>query len=193
MVVPQIFRKINDIEKNIIFSSISDISSNFIPIIENLENSLYISLEKINKKKNILKIYLVSNELLKMIEKLNEKDDIVIGGLYFGFIKKGRFFLSLESVEFLYKNNIFRDFKKLYINGKGEKSILYGNNLLKNMIINRPSNLYKNDFLLIFNDLNEIIALGRSLIDNESIKKRKPNDIVVINLVDKGIYLRSPQ
>ncbi len=193
MVDPQNFRKINNIERDIIFTSISDISSKILPIIENLEKSLYISLEKIIKKKYYPKIYLISNDLFKAIESVNEGYNIISGGLYFGFIKKGKFYLSLECAEFLYKNDIFSEFKKLYINKDGEKSILYGNNILKNMIINSSSNLHKNDFLLIFNDLNEIIALGRSLFDNESIQNRKPKDIVVINLADKGRYLRSPQ
>ncbi len=193
MVDPQNFRKINNIEKDIIFTSISDISSKLLPIIENLEKSLYISLEKLAEKNDYPKIYLISNELSKIIDKLNENDNIVFGGLYFGFIKKGRFFLSLEGVEFLYKNNIFSDFKKLYVNGKGEKSILYGNDILKSMIIKSPSNLKKDDFLVIFNELKEIIALGRSLLGYENIQILKPNEIIAINLSDKGLYLRKKQ
>jgi len=190
---PQNFRRINNIEKDIILTSISDISSKLLPIIENLENSLYISLEKLTQKNRYPNIYLISNELSKIIDKLNENDNIVFGGLYFGFIKKGRFFLSLEGVEFLYKNNIFSDFKKLYVNGKGEKSILYGNDILKNMIIKNPSNLKKDDFLVIFNELKKIIALGRSFIDNENIQNLKPNESIANNLTDRGWYLRKNQ
>jgi len=186
-------RKINVIEKNIIFKSVSDISSNFLPIMESFRNFLYISLGELTEEKKYPNIYLISDELIKAVEGVNEKYDVVFVGLYFGFIKKGRFYLSLEGAEFLHKNNIISDFKKLYVNKKGEKSILYGNNILKNMIIKSPSNLKKDDFLVIFNELKEIIALGRSFIDNENIQNLKPNENIAINLTDKGLYLRKKQ
>lgn len=193
MVDPQNFRKINNIEKSIIFSSISDISSKLLPIIENLEKSLYISLEKLAEKNDYPKIYLISNDLFKVIERVNERYNIISGGLCFGFIKKGQFYLSMEGAEYFHKKNIFSDFKKLYVNENGEKSILYGNNVLKNMIIQIPLNLKKDDFLVIFNEVNEITALGRSLINKENIQILKPKDIVAINLTDKGLYLRKKQ
>ncbi len=190
---PKNFRKINEIERNIIFTSLSDISSKLLPIMDNIGNFLYISLKKLTKQNHYPDIYLISNELFKAIEKVNETDKVVFGGLYFGFIKKGRLYLSLEGVEFLYNSGIFSEFRRLYVNENGEKSILYGNNILKNMMVKAPSNLKEKDFLLVFNELNEIIAIAQSQVEYNSIQKIKPQDIIAINLRDKGFYLRKDQ
>ena len=190
---PKNFRKINEIERNIIFTSLSDISSKLLPIMDNIGNFLYISLKKLTKQNHYPDIYLISNELFKAIEKVNETDKFVFGGLYFGFIKKGRLYLSLEGAEFLYNSGIFSEFRRLYVNENGEKSILYGNNILKNMMVKAPSNLKEKDFLLVFNELNEIIAIAQSQVEYNSIQKIKPQDIIAINLRDKGFYLRKDQ
>ena len=190
---PKNFRKINEIERNIIFTSLSDISSKLLPIMDNIGNFLYISLKKLTKQNHYPDIYLISNELFKAIEKVNETDKVVFGGLYFGFIKNGRLYLSLEGAEFLYNSGIFSEFRRLYVNENGEKSILYGNNILKNMMVKAPSNLKEKDFLLVFNELNEIIAIAQSQVEYNSIQKIKPQDVIAINLRDKGFYLRKDQ
>jgi len=194
------FRKINEIEKQIIITSFSNISTELPQIIENLKIDLYISTESLyikNKFPNIFLILKDQVELLKTLDvellKTLDNDKIISAGLYFGFIKKGNFYLSLEGAEFLYKNNVLSDLKKINVNDKGEKSILYGNNILKNIINTIPDSLKQNDILLIFNKNDEIIALARSKYDHQKIQQLKPKEIIAINLNDKGYYLRKNQ
>ena len=56
-------------------------------------------------------------------------------GVYFGFIKKNQFLLSLEGAEFLNKLNMFQ---YLFVNDDGEKSVLYGNHIMKKFFNKRP-------------------------------------------------------
>jgi len=98
--------------------------------------------------------------------------------------------LSIEGAEFLYISNFFTDFKKLILNENGEKSILYGNNILKKMLVHSPIDLKKTDFLLLLNENDEILGLGFSQTNNEQILNLKPSDLIALNLSDKGYYLR---
>lgn len=187
------FREINEIEKEIIIQSLSKISPNIIQFIIRSKNMLYISLKKGNSKTNYPSIYLASNYFQEEIDLIEFNDKIYSVGLYFGFIKRGRFYISLEGAEFLYKKVILSDIKFIYVNKKGEKSILYGNDILKEMVTKTPSNLQKGDLLIIFNDMNEILAIAQSKVERESLKQLKPKIVIAINLNDKGIYLREKQ
>ena len=186
------FRLINEIEKDIIISSISNITPKFSLILEDLKLNLYISLGKTLSKHKFLEIYLVSKYQYNLLQSLIDKI-IISAGLYFGFIKKGNFFLSLEGVEFLYKNNKHSDLKKINVTNEGEKSILYGNNILKNMIVKIPINIKQKDILVIFNKYDELIAIAQSKYDYQKIQKLKLHDTVAITLNDKGYYLRKNQ
>ncbi|MFX1418021.1 MAG: PUA domain-containing protein [Promethearchaeota archaeon] len=187
------FRQINEIEKKIIFQSFSNISPNLVEFIRKSKNFLYISLKDLNSRKVYPKIYLVSNHLLKKINLIDLNSKISSIGLYFGFIKKGKFYLSLEGAEFLYREGIFSGFKYIQVNDGGEKSVLYGNNILKSMVNELSSNLRKGDFLLIFNNTNEILAIAQSKVDCSIIDTLKLNSIIAVNLSDKGVYLRENQ
>ena len=187
------FRNINVIEKQIISASLSRISPLFLPILNEIEKFLFIKLS--NQRSHIIypNLYLLSEELHDLLRKLKTHADIISGGTNFGFIKKGEFYISLECAEYFYKKETFLDFKRIQLSEKGEKSILYGNNIAKNMYTTLPINLKKKDFLVVFNDSREIIAIAQSLVDTTNIQNLRPKDIVAINLCDKGYYLRKKQ
>ncbi len=187
------FRLINEIEKKIIITTLSNISPKILPLLYNLEKLLFISTYKLHIEDNSLTIHLISNDQHKIVDIINTSPRICSAGLYFGFIKKGVFYLSLEGAEYIYKHDIFSEFQQLQVNEKGEKSILYGNNILKSMIVRTPINLKERDFLLIFNKLNEIIAIAQSRVKNQNIQKLTQIEIVAMNLSDKGYYLRKKQ
>ncbi len=189
----EIFRKINVIEKQIISASLSRISPLFFPILNEIEKYLFIKLS--NQRSNFIypRIYLFSEELYNLLQNLKTQEDIISGGINFGFIKKGEFYISLEGVDHFYKKGTLLDFKTIQLSEKGEKSILYGNNITKNMYTTIPPNLKKKDFLVVFNESREIIAIAQSLVDNNNIQNLRPKDIVAINLCDKGYYLRKNQ
>jgi 60S ribosome subunit biogenesis protein NIP7 len=96
-------------------------------------------------------------------------------------------------VEYLYKNGFFTEFKFVNLNDYGEKSFLYGNDVLKKMVQKSSNTLMKEDFLLILNSQKEILGLGLSLVNNETLSYLKPSDVLAINIIDKGSYLRKKQ
>jgi len=186
------FRKINEFEKKIIINSISNISSRLPQVIEKIKNNLYISIESLNLRNKFPNIYFIPNHQIKILRIL-DNDKIISAGLYFGFIKEGNFFLSLEGVEFLFKTNRVSDLIKIKVNEKGEKSILYGNNILKNMVVEISEDTKKKDILGVFNKFDEIIAIAQSKCDHQKFQKLNAKDTIAITLNDKGYYLRKNQ
>lgn len=188
----QNFRQINDFEKQIIIDSLLKISSEFLRVIEEFKIHLYILTNSSLSKDKFPKIFLITKYQHFRL-KLTHFDKIFSAGLYFGFIKKGNFYLSLEGADYLYKQGIFSNNKCIHVNRKGENSILYGNNLLKNMVIKTSNNLQKKDFLLVFNEMNELLAIAQFIVESNVLQYLKPKDIIALNLSDKGIYLREKQ
>lgn len=187
------FRLINDFERTLITDSISNISSKIGIIFTEGVYKFYILLDPLNKSQKKLQIYLISYNQTQL-EKLKDLHSRIHAiGLYFGFINKGVFYLSLEGAEFLYKGGYLSDGKFIHMNKKGEKSVLYGNNILKNMVSKIALNLQKGDFLLILNDMNEILAIAHSKVESKDIEHLKPKDVIAFNLSDKGFYLRAKQ
>lgn len=188
----QNFREINDYEKQIIVDSLLKISTDFLGVIEKFKIYLYILTNSSLSKDKFPKIFLITkHQHLRL--KLSHFDKILSAGLYFGFIKKGNFLLSLEGADFLYKQGILSNIKCIQVNRKGENSILYGNNILKNMVIKTSNNFQKKDFLLVFNELNEFLAIAQFKIESNVLQYLKPKDIIALTLSDKGIYLREKQ
>ena len=189
----RIFRQINSIETSIIATTFNAVSLELSPILEDIKNLLYILINNSTTQKDYPSIYLITEEQQKLFNENNIINRIYAAGLYFGFLKKGIFYFSIEGVEFLCKNGIFTDFKQLHLTKGGEKAFLYGNNILKKMVRKSPANLNEKDFLLIFNDIGEIVGLGISRVNNEILSNLKPSDVYAINIKDKGQYLRRKQ
>jgi ribosome biogenesis protein Nip4 len=187
------FREINSFEKKIILYSLSTISSKILQILYDLQNFLYILFKGNDSKNNYPVIFLIEKEQKEFVELLNDKNIVYSVGLYFGFFKRDNFYLSLEGAEFLHENEIFPEFQQLFLNKKGEKSFLYGNNILMNMIDKIPQKLKKKDIMLVLNNFNEIIGISQSQCDDKIIHTLKPKDIIATNLSDKGLYLRKTQ
>ena len=186
-------RLINNIEKSIISESLLEISSQILPFLEKFSFKFYISLNKLEEENIYPMIYLISDNQSDILNNMILIDNIISAGLYFGFLKKGRVLLSLEGAEFLHEHEMIPKSKQMIVNKKGEKSILYGNNISKKMILNMPTDLKKNDFIAVFNQNNEIISISRARIGYNSFKKMEPNKIAALNLLDKGYYLRRKQ
>ena len=187
------FRIVNKFEENIIIDTLSRISPKISTILDTIEYTIFISFNELSLKKNFPIIFLVPNYLSKHIAKLEYKRIIVSAGLYFGFIKKNQFFLSLEGAEFLHSLHLFSERYQLILNNEGEKAILYGNRILKKMVAKISDKLKKNDLVFVFNKLNESIALAQSLIDYNTYQNLNPAKIIALNLIDKGYYLRERQ
>lgn len=187
------FRHINHHEKEIIINSLLRLSSSLLLFFKKNERFFYISINKQTSHNRYPQIYLVSEELKSFLKNLISYDNICSTGLYFGFIKRGKFFISLEGAELLYIQGLFPKSLRVYVNEKGEKSTLYGNNILKKMLIIKAFDFKEKDLLLILNKSDEIIAIGQSQIEGEQVRNLKPKDLIAVNLSDKGIYLREHQ
>ncbi|TFG24717.1 MAG: hypothetical protein EU529_03220 [Promethearchaeota archaeon] len=187
------FRIVNDTEKKIIINSLSKISTNILQILGKVEFKLFILLKDLSSKNKFPSIFLVPNNLREFLDTIEFNRNVDSAGLYFGFIKRNQFFLSLEGAEFLNNLNCFSEKDQIQVNDDGEKAILYGNKILKKMIIKISSNLGKKEFLLVFNRLNELIAIARSQIDYKTSQNLNITDLIALNLNDKGYYLRREQ
>ena len=191
MAAEKYFRPINEFERKLILEALSQISTLNSIFRDKMKNRLYISLS--NSRHEFPKIFLVSRAVSKIINNLRITSNILSAGLYFGFLKKGKFFLSLEGTEFLYNSSVLTDKTRIILNERGEKSVLYGNNILKGMVQELPSNLQETDFLLLCNEKKELIGIAASRCAYLTYKKLNPEDLIAINLIDKGYYLRKSQ
>ena len=188
-----IFRLINKIEKSIINDSLLKISSKVASFFKKSDYQFYIFFNEEQVESKFPLIYLVSYENNEILEERLKYEKIHSAGIYFGFIKKGVFHLSLEGADFLQDKQLLADSNQIVISVEGEKSILYGNDIPKSFIAKVPQELKKNDFLVVLNQHNELIALAVSEIDYSLFDKLKLSQNVAQNLIDKGYYLRRKQ
>lgn len=187
------FRKANRKENAIIINTLLKISTKILSVLKKIEYNFYIALNNKTSKNKFPSIFLIHKNLSKELVKFQQEIRVNSAGLYFGFIKRGEFYLSLEAAEFLLNLSCFSTNQKLFVNKNGEKSILYGNRISKSMIAKIPTELKRNSFLLVFNLENELIALAKSQVDYLTYQNFSHSDIVALNLVDKGYYLRKKQ
>jgi len=187
------FRPINNYEKDIIANSLSQISLKFITLLDKKLYNLYILLKSPIIKDVQLPIYLFKPKNKDLKQAIQLTSYIYSIGLYFGFIKKGFFFISLEGAEFLYRNKYILEKNQIIVNIQGEKSILYGNNILKKMVSNFSMELKINDLLIVLNELKEIIAIGITKVDGNDFYNLESDKLIALNLIDKGYYLRKNQ
>ena len=187
------FRIINKTENNIISKSLIEIEPKTFSLVNECEFTFFISFINVFQKSSYPTIYLVPNYMINVIENFSSEISVISISTYFGFIKKSKLYLSLEGAEFLYQMHAFSDKNYIFVNNKGEKAILYGNRIIKDFISKISENLEKNIFLLIFNQLNEIISIAQSQVDKKEYSNLKSNDLVALNLIDKGYYLRIKQ
>ncbi|MFX1556646.1 MAG: PUA domain-containing protein [Promethearchaeota archaeon] len=170
-----------------------NISYELLSSFKEFESNLYISVNESISHNKFPRIYLILDDFKEFLKIPNIRNNICSGGLYVGYIKKGKFLISIESVEFLYRHDKFLEFHRIFVNEMGERSILYGNDIIMSMILNSPSSFNKNDLILIFNDKDEILALAKAQVNFKDIQNLKPKSKIASNLVDKGYYLRQKQ
>jgi len=184
------FRQINETERKIIDLALNALTPNLRAHNYDIYSKFYISIEENNRGPNFPQVYLLPKENIATLKKLKNIDNIKSAGLYFGFIMKGNFHLSIEGTAYLLSSNLIPKEKIIIINNDAEKSTLYGNNISKGMIETIPESFYRKDLLLVLNPANELIALVQSKVDYIQYSDLNSDDVVAVNLVDKGYYLR---
>ncbi len=187
------FRALNEYEKNLILSELSIISDSLRSHIEQRKSQLFVLIPRLDKQEKYPQIFMIQTPFHEKVLNFQIKENIEEIGIYFGFIKRGNFFLSIEAAQYFEDLHLIPEGIKIYLNEKGSKAILYGNNIEKGMVEEFPSNLRKNKIYFIFNPFKELIAVGLSLIEQIEIEDLQINGNVAINLIDKGYYLREEQ
>ena len=187
---PKNFRALKNNEFESIEAALIQISPKIVFYFQERRSLLYVS-KFGNKGENL--IYLITEEVNKVLKRFQQIVDIISAGIYLGFIVRGKFFLSLEGAEILLKEELVPEQRFIKVNKEGEKAILYGNSIEKKMILDFSSELKKNSLILIFNRLKELIALGNVVVELENFEVFNERDILIKNLVDKGYYLRRKQ
>ncbi|MHA1750835.1 MAG: NIP7 pre-PUA domain-containing protein [Candidatus Helarchaeota archaeon] len=104
-------------------------------------------------------------------------------GIYFGDLKNESLFFSLNSLQVI--NNLTT--KKIMVNKQGELKFIYGKNLQKKHIIKIFSNFNPLDKMIIINNKNEVLGLGKTIYP---INIKFNNNIKIKNIIDIGWYLR---
>ena len=186
------FRPINITEKAIIQRSLSKVNPNLFTLL-NKQYHIYICFNSIWKTQKFPSIFLISQEQKKFIQLFDDYRDIYSVGLYIGFIKKGKLLVSLEFLDFLKQLGILIKEKNVIVNEIGERAVLYGNDLNKEMVSQIPLGVKNGDEVIIVNSQYEILSIGKYITDNEDFSLIKPQDKVLVNIIDKGYYLRKKQ
>ena len=174
------FRKANKEEVMIITSAIAEFGKNLpLKILEN---------EKILISKNReKKVFLVSKEVYRQFVHIKKNETPYFIGVNIGEIGKNkRFKLSIEGIHEVGKHTK----KKVIVSDKGEQFVLYGHSILKKSVIRIPKNLKKGSNVIVANVYGDPIGLGRLHVNSEEIQNLKDEDLILINVLDRGWYLR---
>jgi ribosome biogenesis protein Nip4 len=121
--------------------------------------------------------YLAEPELRDIKDSV--KRDIFAMGVFLGEAKD-KFYPTPAFLEMVAKNPA-SDNRKIYVNKKAEWLFLCGRNILMESIAKNPHNISEG-LVLVQNERDENLGYG--------IFKQEGKDLVVRNLLDRGMYLR---
>lgn len=189
------FRPLNEYENKMVFKELSQISPKVSEVFKEMKNSFFIKPKSNLDINKFPLVFFINEETKKVIRNIRSKGNIESGGIYFGFIKEGKFFMSLEAAEFFFHLNLFKNSQKIVLTEQGEKAVLYGNDLKKSMIQRYPKELKKEEYTILVNQNGEFCALAVSKFNGYDIQEilNSSDKLIAKNLVDKGYYLRKEQ
>ena len=137
---------------------------------------------KETKSLTIREVHFLSNA----IEKIALLEQPSYAGLMIGELKK-HFSLSMQGADLVSK--ISKQFPDIIVNEAAEKSILYGKNVYSRSIISTSSILNENEVVIILNQKQEAIAIGKTRFGENLLLQN--DKIAVTTMIDAGFYLRS--
>lgn len=128
-------------------------------------------------------IFIVSNELFEIYQRMKEKKHPYSIGFYFGEYTGKDIKFSLPAITEYAK---LTDYHKVTIHRNAEQKFLYGRNLHNEVIISFDRTLQNGDVAIICSQNNEPIGIGIVTGDFRSEKRVQ----VIKNMMDIGMYLR---
>ena len=123
-------------------------------------------------------VFLVPTSMSKIVRKLSINLPVMHAGIHLGFVKPKRthsgyvrgFFLSYEGGRFIYEfiiNNhleLLKDIQTIQLNAKGERSFLYGKEIVFEDVISNTSKLIKKKIIFVLNQKDNYIGIALLLV-----------------------------
>ena len=130
-------------------------------------------------------IFLVRKSDLNFFQNL-PITELIYFGILIGHFLKEDFFYHFEFLDIIAP---FTE-RKIIVDSKGEQTTLYGRNPTKKMLKKSNYIFKKGNKLIILNEFEEVLGLGKSLIDYKMIGRLDNKKVIIKNINDKGWYLR---
>ncbi|KAI4836626.1 60S ribosome subunit biogenesis protein NIP7 [Plasmodium brasilianum] len=166
-------RPLNDQETMLVFKKLSKF----------LGNNLLSMLSYNNEE------YVLRADIAKQAKSINKNSLMSLGTCLGKFTKANNFFLKITSLSLLSEFCIH----KIWLKESGEKSFLFGNNVIKSHLLKISDNIKKGDGVMVLSMNDNPIGFGVSMRNTQDIKILNVMDIILIHQGDIGEYLRSEE
>ncbi len=113
-------------------------------------------------------------------------------GLFLGLLKTDQFNVSLECASLMCACGVVTK-NWVRLTPDGEKSFLYGQDVKKAhvAVVATGGITHDRGICIVVNEAEECLGVGQLATEDPAFKSNEDEDIVLKNVVDKGIYLRA--
>lgn len=126
-------------------------------------------------------VFLLSSKLWKLFQQIHPHRHPYYLGLFVGNLTSKGLQPSLSMLHHLADD--IKASAKLIVNLKGEQRFLYGQSLTNHHVVTIPTDLQKDQKMLVMNKHHDGLGYGR-------LRRTKPEKITITNQLDLGWYLR---
>ncbi len=135
-----------------------------------------------------VEVYLVPANVASSYERLLRARMPYFLGLFVGILQGRKLNVSLELASYVSRQLPAR--KIVILTSEAEQPILYGRDVLAGSVGHIDRGVKKDELVVLENTQNEVLALGKMLMDAKGAELAAPHQRVIRNLIDKGWYLR---
>jgi ribosome biogenesis protein Nip4 len=138
---------------------------------------------------NFSKIYLWAQPSPLEHDNLLLKLHPVLMGIQIGIIKGKKFFPGLNFAELVlnyHRNNTCLEFPYVVVNDKAANLVCFGRDIMGNSLVSYYDKIKDNQLLIILNENNEVLGLGRSRFASPLLSR--PNVITVDTIENIGTF-----
>ncbi len=140
------------------------------------------------RKKNVLSLYAISNDIWENVQKLMELNlQLESLGIWVGEIREENFNPSLELVQLIAPHIRGRT---MYLTERGSQIFVYGHNILAQSVKRVTRDVNANDIVLVRSNDKLPIGMAKVFENPKKLRKMKKDDVFAQNLLDIGWYLR---
>jgi predicted ribosome-associated RNA-binding protein Tma20 len=110
-------------------------------------------------------------------------------GIQIGIIKGKKFFPGLNFAELVlnyHRNNTCLEFPYVVVNDKAANLVCFGRDIMGNSLVSYYDKIKDNQLLIILNENNEVLGLGRSRFASPLLSR--PNVITVDTIENIGTF-----